>query len=170
MTTRIWHSIRHIAKIFTFHLLPPTVLSKCYPPPVSVHHPVEERVEAVVEAGEGPEQLLEPEVELLGAGLVRPPPDGHHVVRGPAQREPQHQHAHDLHSLHLHRELLNFDIVSLTNCSPSLAQWPLSWPRSSEWLDSISSTACQISTFYLISDRYKDKDFFWLNASQKKNI
>ena len=112
MTTRIWHSIRHIAKIFTFHSLPSTVLSKCYPPPVSVHHPVEERVETVVEAGEGPEQLLEPEVELLGAGLVRPPPDGHDVVRGPAQREPQHQHAHDLHCLHLHRELLNFDISS----------------------------------------------------------
>ena len=79
----------------------PTVLSKCYPPPVSVHHPVEERVDAVVEAGEGPEQLLEPEVELLCAGLVRPPPDGHHVVRGPAQSEPQYQRAQHLHSLHL---------------------------------------------------------------------
>ena len=90
--------------------------------PVSVHHPVEEGVEAVVEAGEGPEQLLEPEVELLGAGLVRPPPDGHHVVRGPAQREPQHQHAHDLHSLHLQRDLLNVDINTVINRSPSLAQ------------------------------------------------
>ena len=96
----------------------PTVLYKCYPPPVSVNHPVEERVEAVVEAGEGPEQLLEPEVELLGAGLVRPPPDGHHVVRGPAQREPQHQHAHDLHCLHLHREFINFDID--THCDQLL--------------------------------------------------
>ena len=70
---------------------------------------VEEGVDAVVEAGEGPEQLLEPEVELLGAGLVRPPPDGHHVIRGPAQREPQHQYAQHLHSLHLQGvEILNY--------------------------------------------------------------
>ena len=79
-------------------------------PPVSVHHPVEKWVQAVVETGEGPEQLLEPEVEVLRALLVRPPPDGHHVIRGPAQREPQHQHAHDLNRLHLRREFLNFNI------------------------------------------------------------
>ena len=131
--------------------------------PVSVHHPVEEGVEAVVEAGEGPEQLLEPEVELLGAGLVRPPPDGHHVVRGPAQREPQHQHAHDLHSLHLQREFFNFID---THCDQSLTfARPMTPELTHEFrmvrfnlLDRLSNVK-SLSTFhltYLISDN----DFF----------
>ena len=68
---------------------------------MSVNHSVQHRIKTIVETSKCPEQLLEPVVQLLSSLLVCPPPDGHDVVRGPAQDEPAHQHSHDLDCLDL---------------------------------------------------------------------